>query len=121
MKFLQAIMSVTGLAPQLSNPTQPRLPLDHPASMQFSAWLNAFNTIDKATITAYHTNLSFPLSAWEGHLPSHDNTDRLLMFSEITGGFDVVKVESVDEPSFVVVVMKEKKGPRGPVQCFRGK
>jgi hypothetical protein len=118
MKFFQTIMSVAGLAPQLSIPPQPRLPSDHPASIQFSAWLNSINTGDRETITAYHTDLAFPMSAWDGGFPGAHSLEREIDFAQIMGGFDVVKVESSDDPSFVVVVLREK---RSQLQHYRFK
>ena len=118
MKLLQVILGVTGFAPQVSNPPQPSLPHDHPASIQFQAWLSAFNTGDRATISAYHTDLAFPDSVpiWGIGYPGATDVDREIDFARMEGGFDVVKVESIDDPSFVVVVVKERARQR---QHFR--
>lgn len=117
MKLLQSILGVASLAsvPYLSNSPLPSLPSDHPASIQFSAWLSAFNTGDRETIAAYHTDLSFPLSILEGPLHGGGGIDGEVTFARRTGGFDIAKVESIDDPSFVVVVMKIRKQP----QCIR--
>lgn len=83
----------------------PALPTDHPASIQLSAWLAAFNTADRDTILAYHTELNFPISVLgEG---AH-GVEREISFARGTGGFDVVKVERIDDPSFVVAVLRER-------------
>ncbi|KAF2096171.1 ClpP/crotonase [Rhizodiscina lignyota] len=90
-------------------PAYPTLPSDHPASIQFSAWLTVFNRADKQALLEYHTGPAFPYSA-----ASHDVDDinRELRLAKATGGFDVVDIESISEPSTVVVVMKEKLRPQ---------
>lgn len=107
MKVLQSFLSVAGLAsvPYLSNSPQPSLTSNHPASIQFSAWLSAFNTGNRETILAYHTDLSFPVSVLEGPIQGGDN---VVMFARLSGGFDIAKVESIDNPSYVVVVMRAR-------------
>jgi hypothetical protein len=39
------------------------LSLNHPASVQFTAWLVAFNTGDEKTLLEYHSGPDFPYSA----------------------------------------------------------
>ena len=111
MKFLQPILSLAGLtalptSPNIADSSVPSLPSDHPASIQFSAWLSAFNTADRETILAYHTDLRFPLSV----LGDVEIVDHEVGFARGTGGFDVAMVQSSSDPSFVVVVLREKKG-----------
>lgn len=110
MKFLQPILSLAGLialptSPNMADSSIPSLPSDHPASIQFSAWLSAFNTRDRETILAYHTDLTFPLSVLEGDIES---VEREVGLAQATGGFDVAMVQSSNDPSFVVVVLREK-------------
>ncbi|KAG0652326.1 Cytochrome P450 [Hyphodiscus hymeniophilus] len=107
MKLLQAILGLTRLTPDVPHPQQPHLSLDHPASIQFNAWLCAFNTGEKEIITAYHSDLTFPLSVWQAP-PGTDALESELQHAEALGGFDVVKIESMDDPSFVVVVATER-------------
>jgi hypothetical protein len=112
MKLLQSILSVAGLvsvpSPNMSD-SLPALPTDHPASIQLSAWLAAFNTADRDTILAYHTDLNFPISILGGGAQA---VEVEIGFARATGGFDVVKIECIDDPSFVVVVLEEKGYPQ---------
>lgn len=115
MKLLQSILSLVGLAafptsPNMAESPVPSLPPNHPASIQFSAWLSAFNTGEKDTLLAYHTDLTFPLSVLKEDLEDVDHEARLAKGS---GGFDIAMVESSNDPSFVVVVLKEKKERSG--------
>lgn len=112
MRFLQSILSVIGVLgpqlpqhPSLAELSFPSLPLDHPASIQFLAWLSAFNTADEKTLLAYHSGSNFPYS-----VASRDIGDinRELGLARATGGFHVADVESSSEPSSVLVVLKEK-------------
>src|SRR3982074_3194205 len=108
MTFFFTILSAAGiLGPQLTtSPTimssLPSLPSDHPASIQFSAWLSAFNTADKETLVNYHSDSTFPSSVLSGDIGS---LDRELGLARMTGGFDVADVESSSEPSSVVVIL----------------
>jgi hypothetical protein len=116
MRFLLSILSAAGiLGPQHPAPptitefSSPSLPFDHPASIQFSAWLSAFNTADKETLVNYHSDSAFPssiLGSGTGIL------DRELEFARMTGGFDIADVESSSEPSSIVVILKEKAHPQ---------
>lgn len=89
----------------MAAPAYPLLALNHPASIQFAAWLTAFNTVDQKALLEYHADAVFPYS-----VASRDvaNIDRESLLAELSGGFDIVKIESDSEPSTVVVVMKEK-------------
>lgn len=75
---------------------------DTPAGRQFSAWLAAFNTGDRATIEQY----------MEKAMPGHD-LDRGMALRNQTGGFDVKKVETSDATTIVVLAQE-----RGPLQRF---
>jgi hypothetical protein len=107
MKIWQTILQVAGLM----GPLYPSLPSDHPASIQFSAWLSVFNTADEKALLEYHTGPAFPYS-----VASRDvaNINRELGLAKGTGGFDVVDIESISDPSTVVVVMKERRDEARP-------
>ncbi len=80
---------------------QVRFP-DTPAGRQFSAWLAAFNSGDRATMQQYMENA----------MPGHD-LDRGMALRSQTGGFDVKKVETSDVTTIVVLAQE-----RGPLQRF---
>jgi Peptidase family S41/N-terminal domain of Peptidase_S41 in eukaryotic IRBP len=116
MRFLLSLLSAVGiLGPRLpTSPTMtefsfPSLPSDHPASIQFSAWLSAFNTADKEVLVNYHADSTFPSSILGAVLGS---IDRELEFARMTGGFSIEEVESSSEPSSIVVILKEKARPQ---------
>lgn len=58
---------------------------DTPAGHAFSAWLEAFNSADRAKVQAY-------LDRFEPE--ERDRTPRMLEFGKRTGGFDVVRIEN---------------------------
>jgi hypothetical protein len=112
MQLFQSILSflgVTGLylptEPKILELSYPSVPLNHPASVQFTAWLVAFNTGDKKTLLEYHSGPDFLYS-----IASQDiaNILRESGLAIASGGFNVAEVESSSEPSTVVVVLKEK-------------
>jgi D-alanyl-D-alanine carboxypeptidase len=71
---------------------------DTPAGHAFSAWLEAFNSGDRAKVQAY----------LKKHEPeSDDRTDGMLEFRERSGGFEVVRVEK-SEPLHIDVLLKER-------------
>lgn len=112
MRFLLSILGAAGILgtqlPMSSIRTKfpfPSLPSDHPASIQFSAWLSAFNTADKETLVNYHSDSTFPSSVRSVDIGS---LDRELGLARMTGGFDIAGVESSSEPSSIVVILKEK-------------
>jgi hypothetical protein len=106
MKAFQVMLKFLGLA---GSPTYLSLPSDHPASIQFSAWLRAFNTGDRNTLLKYHNGPAFPYS-----IASHDvsNIESEAILASASGGFNVADIESASDPSTVVVVMKEKIRPQ---------
>ncbi|CZR67373.1 uncharacterized protein PAC_17272 [Phialocephala subalpina] len=110
--ILQTILLVVGtLVPRFSTMAEsslPSLPTDHPASIQFSAWLAAFNTEDQDVLAAYHSDSIFPYSAATRDIK---DLQREFGLAQASGGFEVVDIESVSSPSSVVIVMKEKKRP----------
>jgi hypothetical protein len=99
MKVWQTILQVAGLL----GPLYPSLPSDHPASIQFSAWLSVFNTADRKALLEYHTGPVFLYSVVSRDVA---NIDSELGLARETGGFEVVDIESISDPSTVVVVMK---------------
>jgi hypothetical protein len=105
MKFWQQILTMASLI----GPSYLPLPSDHPASIQFSAWLAAFNTANERVLLDYHTGPAFPYSVASRDVAS---IDRELNLAKATGGFHVVDIESISDPSTVVVVMKEKSRPQ---------
>lgn len=71
-----------------------------PAGTVLSAWLEAFNSGDRARIATY-------LAKYE---PDHKSAiDRLLGFRGQTGGFTVVRIEK-SEPLHLEALMKEREG-----------
>jgi hypothetical protein len=84
------------------------LPSDHPASIQFSAWLTAFNTGDRDVLATYHSNSVFPYSVASRDIKGLDHEFSL---ARASGGFNVVDIESSSSPALAVIVMKEKKRP----------
>jgi len=105
MKVWQTILQIAGWM----GPSYPSLPSDHPASIQFSAWLTVFNTANETALLEYHTSPAFPYSVAS---PDIANINRELGLAKGTGGFHVVDIESVSDPSTVVAVMVEKNRPQ---------
>src|SRR5436190_2113540 len=64
------------------------LSLGGPASIQFSAWLAAFNSHDRPTLLAYHA-AHFPYDAASCHV---SNIHQEMVLSVATGGFDVIEI-----------------------------
>lgn len=81
------------------------IPLNHPASVQLTAWLTAFNTADRKTLLEYHSGPDFPYSVASRELA---NIDLELAFAQFSGGLNIAEIESSLDPSTVVVVWKEK-------------
>jgi N-terminal domain of Peptidase_S41 in eukaryotic IRBP len=110
--LIQTLLRAIGiLTPQLgtmANTSLPSLSEDHPASIQFSAWLTAFNTGDKDVLAAYHSDSVFPYSVASKDIKA---LDREYGLAQASGGFDVVDIESSSSPSVLKVVMKERKRP----------
>jgi len=106
-----ALRYATALLPHLSMMTEPTplsLPSDHPASIQFSAWLTAFNTGNREVLSAYHSDTRFRYSAASRDIKGLDREHGL---ARASGGFDVVDIESAELPSTATILMKEKKRP----------
>ena len=101
----------TALLPHLNTmaePTSLSLRSDHPASIQFSTWLNAFNTVDRDTLAAHHSDKVFPYSVASRDIRGLDREHGL---AQVSRGFDVVDIESVERPNTATLLMKEKKRP----------
>ena len=94
--------------PGMSNSPCPSLPAGHPACTQFSAWLTAFNTIDRDTLLSYHTDSTFPYSVASRDISSPDLELSLAYF---TGGFNVAEIDSRSEPFSVIATLREKNNP----------
>lgn len=88
--------------------SHPSLPKDHPASIQFSAWLSAFNTADKGTLAAYHSDSAFPYASASRDIKSLQSE---LSLAQASGGFNIVDIEDVSSPADAVIVLKEKNRP----------
>jgi hypothetical protein len=87
---------------------------DSPASIQFSAWLAAFNSHDRATLLAYHA-AHFPYDVASRDI---SNIHREMLLSTGTGGFDIIEILNASEASHVSealsttdVILREKKDP----------
>jgi retinol-binding protein 3 len=72
---------------------------DTPAGHTLQAWLDAFNSGDRAKIEAYVTNID----------PTQ-SVDGMLSFRGMTGGVDLLSIES-SEPLHIRFRVKEKGGP----------
>ena len=116
MQLFQSILSFLGVTslhlpadPKIREQSYPTIPLNHPASVQFTAWLTAFNTADKKTLLEYHSGPDFPYSVASRDIA---NIDLELTLAQISGGYNIAEVESSSDPSTVVVVLKEKNRPQ---------
>ncbi|HEX3968231.1 MAG TPA: hypothetical protein VHW70_09725 [Edaphobacter sp.] len=72
---------------------------DTPAGHTLQAWLDAFNSGDRAKVEAYVTTVD-----------KSENVDGMLGFRSQTGGFELIGIES-SEPLRVRFRIKEKGGP----------
>lgn len=89
----------------------PSLRRDHPASIQFSAWLTAFNSGDQDTFTAYYNKSIFPSAVTSKDLSDIKSLHAELSSEQASGGFDIVDIEDTSSPASVVIVLKRKKRP----------
>ena len=71
---------------------------DTPAGRTFRAWLDAFNSGDRAKVEAY-------IKTFE----PEQSVERMMGFRDQTGGFDLVSIES-SEPLVIKFRVKEKAG-----------
>src|SRR5580658_4321606 len=72
---------------------------DTPAGHTLQAWLDAFNSGDRAKVEAYVKTVD-----------KSETVDGLMSFRNQTGGFDLIGIES-SEPLHVRFRVKEKGGP----------
>jgi CubicO group peptidase (beta-lactamase class C family) len=77
---------------------QPQIP-DTPAAHQFAAWLDAFNSGDRAKLSKF-LETNYPEAAAD--------IDNSLQFREQTGGFDFKKVEESTPNHFSAIVQERK-------------
>jgi hypothetical protein len=93
------IVLVLALAP-LASSAQVVIP-DTPAGRVLSAWLEAFNSADRAQIETYI----------QEHAAPNDSADAMLDFRNLTGGVELLRIES-SEPRAIVYRVKELGRPR---------
>jgi hypothetical protein len=106
--LLQSILTFAGILrpelPSLDESSLPSLPSDHPASIQLSAWLEAFNIGDKEKLLTYHKS-NFPYNIIGNDIRGIQGE---LELAQMTGGFRIADIESTSAPSSVVVVLQGK-------------
>jgi len=90
--ILVLLLSVVAVCGQASIP-------DTPAGKVLHAWLDAFNSADRAKIEAYIKT----------HNPQQ-SVERMMEFHDQTGGFDLLSIES-SEPLVIKFQVKEKASP----------
>jgi hypothetical protein len=73
---------------------------DTPAGRTLQAWLDAFNSGDRAKIESYVQTYD-----------PKDSVERMIVFRSQTGGFDLIAIES-SEPLLIKFRVKEKNSPR---------
>src|ERR1700731_140765 len=71
---------------------------DTPAGRTLQAWLDAFNSADRAKVEAYVKTIDH-----------NQSVDGMMSFHSGTGGFDLLSIES-SEPLHVRFRVKEKNG-----------
>jgi hypothetical protein len=89
----------------------PSLPRDHPASIQFSAWLTAFNSGDQDTFTSYYNKSIFPYAVTSKDLGDVKSLQAVLSLEQASGGFDIVDIEDISLPASAIIVLRRKKRP----------
>ena len=78
---------------------QPTIPDTH-AGAVLRSWLEAFNSGDRARLTAY----------FDKYEPEHkDQVDDMMGFRDQTGGFNIIRVEK-SEPLHIEALVKEREG-----------
>ncbi len=104
-----ALSEAPGPAPSsaASTSSTPSTLPDTPAGHQLGAWLQAFNSGERAQLLAYHERL-FPYAAASRDIGSIEREHRL---SQGTGGFDVRRVEE-SEPGRLVALLQERNSPQ---------
>ncbi|KAH8765178.1 ClpP/crotonase-like domain-containing protein [Hyaloscypha finlandica] len=106
--LLQSILTFAGILrpelPSMDESSLPSLPSDHPASIQLSAWLEAFNIGDKEKLLTYHKS-NFPYNIIGNDIRGIQDE---LELARMTGGFRIADIESTSAPPTVVVVLQGK-------------
>jgi hypothetical protein len=106
--LLQSILTFAGILrpelPSVDESSFPSLPSDHPASIQLSAWLVAFNTGDKEMLLTYHKS-NFPYNVAGNDIRGIQDE---LELARMTGGFRIADIESTSAPSSIAVVLQGK-------------
>ena len=90
-------------AVEATKPTMNSVAPDSPAGRQFTGWLTAFNSGDRATMLAYHQQ-HFPYAVASNDVSTIVNESGL---SQGTGGFELKKIENPSATS-LVAILKEK-------------
>ena len=75
-----------------------------PATAQFMAWVEAFNTGNRDTILAYDDRY-FPIEVASRDVATIDREE---MLSIGTGGFDIKKYQQSSSQTAITVIMKER-------------
>jgi hypothetical protein len=106
--LLQSILTFAKILrpelPSMDESSLPSLPSDHPASIQLSAWLEAFNIGDKEKLLTYHKT-NFPYNIIGNDIRGIQGE---LELARMTGGFRIADIESTSALSSVVVVLQGK-------------
>jgi hypothetical protein len=77
---------------------------DTPAGRVLSAWLDAFNSGDRARVSAYHAR----------HEP-HTSAAQTLTFRRRTGGFELVEIAPGEDPLHLAFRVRERASPKTAV------
>jgi hypothetical protein len=77
---------------------------DTPSGRVLRAWLDAFNSADRARVSAYHA----------AHEP-HTSAAQTLTFRRETGGFELVEIAPSDDPLHLAFRVRERARPKTAV------
>jgi hypothetical protein len=109
--LLGLISSIQALPRSNIKPTPIPLPSNNAISNKFSSWLSAFNTADEATIndfysTSYNESCSEDV---ENCKPKFMASPAILaQFANLTGGFELVDLESNPNDTTITVLLRQK-------------
>ncbi|KAF4614393.1 hypothetical protein G7Y89_g15343 [Cudoniella acicularis] len=103
--FFQSLLGFTAIftSAQPLSSTNPTIHPDHPASIQFSKWLTAFNTQKYSSLLDYHTDWNFPYNA------TQTGPETEFRMSHQFGGLDIVELEPMSSRSSLVAIVKGKR------------
>jgi hypothetical protein len=79
-----------------------------PVTIQFQAWLSAFNKLSQQALIDYHTPLTFPYTSANGTFSNAIDEYRM---SRMSGGYSIIEVEE-SSFSLLVVLLQEKEMER---------